>query len=131
MENLVSLWNAVLEETIVNCFKKTNISHGNQQTAVTNADDSFKSLEEELDSLCKLDENVVQDTLSAESFVELDNEAVISASYMSDADIIVKVIRPDFIEDEDDGDDNDDNLSDNIDELDCPPPLTRQFKREY
>ena len=131
MENLVSLWNAVLEETIVNCFKKANISHGNQQTAVTNADDSFKSLEEELDSLCKLDENVVQDTLSAESFVELDNEAVISASYMSDADIIVKVIRPDFIEDEDDGDDNDDNLSDNIDELDCPPPLTRQFKREY
>ena len=98
---------------------------------MTNADDSFKSLEEELDSLCKLDENVVQDTLSAESFVELDNEAVISASYMSDADIIVKVIRPDFIEDEDDGDDNDDNLSDNIDELDCPPPLTRQFKREY
>ena len=131
MENLVSLWNAVLEETIVNCFKKANISHGNQQTAVTNADDSFKSLEEELDSLCKLDENVVQDTLSAESFVELDNEAVISASYMSDADIIVKVIRPDFIEDEDDGDNNDDNLSDNIDELDCPPPLTRQFKREY
>ena len=131
MENLVSLWNVVLEETIVNCFKKANISHGNQQTAVTNADDSFKSLEEELDSLCKLDENVVQDTLSAESFVELDNEAVISASYMSDADIIVKVIRPDFIEDEDDGDDNDDNLSDNIDELDCPPPLTRQFKREY
>ena len=131
MENLVSLWNAVLEETIVNCFKKANISHGNQQTVVTNADDSFKSLEEELDSLCKLDENVVQDTLSAESFVELDNEAVISASYMSDADIIVKVIRPDFIEDEDDGDDNDDNLSDNIDELDCPPPLTRQFKREY
>ena len=62
MENLVSLWNAVLEETIVNCFKKANISHGNQQTAVTNADDSFKSLEEELDSLCKLDENVVQDT---------------------------------------------------------------------
>ena len=50
---------------------------------------------------------------------------------MSDADIIVKVIRPDFIEDEDDGDDNDDNLSDDIDELDCPPPLTRQFKREY
>ena len=131
MENLVSLWNAVLEETIVNCFKKANISHGNQQTAVTNADDSFKSLEEELDSLCKLDENVVQDTLSAESFVELDNEAVISASYMRDADIIVKVIRPDFIEDEDDGDDNDDNLSDDIDELDCPPPLTRQFKREY
>ena len=43
------------EETIVKCFKRTNISHENQQTAVTDADDPFKSLEEELSNLCKLD----------------------------------------------------------------------------
>ena len=77
MKDLVSSWNAVSEETIVNCFKKANISHANQQTAVTNADD--------LDNLRKLDENAVQDTLSAESFVELDSEIVTSAS--CDADI--------------------------------------------
>ena len=71
MKHLVSSWNTVSEETIVNCFKKTNISHANQQTAVTDADDPFKSLEEELNNLCKLDENAVQDTLSAESFIEL------------------------------------------------------------
>ena len=66
MENSISSWNAVSKETIVNCFKKANISHANQQTAVTNTDDPFKSLEEELDNLHKLDENAVEDTLSAE-----------------------------------------------------------------
>ena len=63
MKNLVSSWNAVSEEAIANCFKKANISHANQQTAVTNADDPFKSLEEELDNLQKLDQSTVQDNL--------------------------------------------------------------------
>ena len=128
MKNLVSSWNAVSEETIVNCFKKANISHANQQTAVTDADDPFKSLEEELDNLRKLDDNAVQDTQSAESSVEFDSEVVTSASCMSDADILAELIRPDSIEDEDDDDDNDNDLNDNIDDLDCPPPLTRPSK---
>ena len=74
MKNLVSSWNGVSEETIVDCFKKANVGHANQQTAVIDADDPFKSLEEELNNLRKLDENAVQDTLSAVSFVELDSE---------------------------------------------------------
>ena len=119
MKNLVLSWNAVSVETIVNCFKKANISHENQQTAVTNADDPFKSLKEELNNLCKLDKNAVPDTLSALSFVELDSEIVTSTSCMSSANILAKVMWPDSIEDEDDGDDNDDDLIDNIDDLDC------------
>ena len=83
-----------------------------------------KILEEELSNLCQLDENAVQDTLSALSFVELDSEIVTSASCMSSANILAKVMWPDSIEDDDDGDDNDDDLNDNIDDLDCPPPLT-------
>ena len=92
---------------------------------MTDADDPFKSLEEELDSLRKLDQNVVQDTLSVKSFVELDSEVVTFASCMSDADILAEIIRPDSIEDDDDDDDNDDNLNDNIDDPDCPLTLTR------
>ena len=65
MKNLVSSWNTVSEETIVDCFKKANISHANQQSVLTDADDLFKSFKEELNHLQKLDENVVQDTLSA------------------------------------------------------------------
>ena len=86
------------------------------------------SLEEELDNLHKLDENTVQDNLPLESFVDLDSGVVTSASCMSDADILAKVVRPDTVEDEDDGDDNDDDFNDNIDDLDCPPPLTRPSK---
>ena len=94
MKNLLSSWNAVSEETIDNYFQKAkvNISHVNQQTAVTDSDDLFISLEEELDNLCKLDENAVPDTLSTDSFVELDSQVVTSASCMNDADILVRVI---------------------------------------
>ena len=95
---------------------------------MVDADDPFKSLGEELKKLCKLDENDVKDTLSAESFSELDNEVVTSASCMSHADILAKVIRSDSIEDEDDDDDNDDDLNDNTDDLDYPTPLTWMSK---
>ena len=120
MKNLVSSWNAVSEEAIANCFKKANISHANQQTAVTNADDPFKSLEEELDNLQKLDQSTVQDNLWGESFVGLDIQVVTSASSMSDADILKKVI-PDSIEDQDD---------DVIEDLDFSPALTRPSKSD-
>ena len=47
---------------------------------------------------------------------------------MSDADTLAEVIRPDSIENEDDDDNNDDDLNYNIDDLDCPPPITRPSK---
>ena len=125
MKNLVSSWNAVSEETMVNCLKKANVCQVNQQITVTDTDDPFKRLEEELDDLCNLDGNVVQGTLSAESFIELDSEIVTSASCISDADILVEVVPPDSFEDEDDDEDNDDDLNYNIDDLDCPPPPIR------
>ena len=124
MKNLVSSWNTVSEETIVDCFKKANISHANQQSVLTDADDLFKSFKEELNHLQKLDENAVQDTLSAKQFIELGSEFLTSVSRMSDADIFAEVARHDYIEGEDDGDDNDDDLNGNTNDLDWPPPLT-------
>ena len=75
-----------------------------------------------------LDQNAVQDTLSTESFVELDSEVVTSTSRMSDTNILAEVIRIHSIEYEDDDGNNDDDLNDNIDDLGCPPPLTRASK---
>ena len=57
----------------------------------------------------------------------MDSEVVTSAAFMSDADILAEVIRPDSIQDEDDDGDNDD-LNDYIDDLDCPSALTRLSK---
>ena len=89
---------SVIIECSVRGCKKANISHANQQTAVTDADDPFKTLEEELDNLRKLDQSAVQDNASAESVIGLDCEVVTSASYMSDANIFTEVI-PVSIED--------------------------------
>ena len=47
---------------------------------------------------------------------------------MSHADILAEIRRPDSTEGEDDGDNNVDDLNDNIDVLDCPPPLTQPSK---
>ena len=74
MQYLVSSWNAVSEETIVNCFRKANISSSNQRVAEADADDPFKSLLAELERLREVDPNSVQEDLSAESFITLDNE---------------------------------------------------------
>ena len=49
---------------------------------------------------------------------------------MSHADILAEIIRPDSTEGEDDGDNNVDDLNDNIDVLDCPPPLKQPSKEE-
>ena len=105
MKHLVSSWNAVSKETIVNCFKKSKISQSNQQAAVNDDDDPFKSLQEDLEKLHELDNDAIQPNLSAESFADLDSEVVTSASFSNDDDIIAEVIEGENEESEDDQDD--------------------------
>ena len=50
METLVSAWNAVSTETIVNCFRKAGISNANQETVIADEDNSFKDLQNENDA---------------------------------------------------------------------------------
>ena len=89
MKHLVSSWNTVSKETILNCFKKSNISQSNQQAAVNDDDDPFKSLQEDLEKLHELDNDAIQPNLSAESFADLDSEVVTSASFSNDDDVEV------------------------------------------
>ena len=104
MKHLVSSWDAVSKETIVNCFKKSNISQSNQQAAVNDDDDPFKSLEEDLEKLHALDNDAIQPNLSPESFADLDSEVVTSALFSNDDDTIVEVIKVENEESEDDQD---------------------------
>ena len=50
-------------------------------------DDPFKSLQEDLEKLHELDNDAIQQNLSAESFADLDSEVVTSASFSNDDDI--------------------------------------------
>ena len=59
MKHLVSSRNAVSKETIVNCFKKSNIIQSNQQAVVNDDEDPFKSLLEDLEKLHELDNNAI------------------------------------------------------------------------
>ena len=70
MKHLVSSWNVGSKETIVNCFKKSNISQSNQQAAVNDDDNQFKSLQEDLEKLHGLDNDAIQPNLYAESFAD-------------------------------------------------------------
>ena len=105
MKHLVSSWNAVSKETIVNCFKKSNISQSNQHAAVNDDDDPFKSLQEDLGKLHELDNDAIQPNLSAESFADLDSEVVTSASFSNNDGIITDVIEGECKDSEDDQDD--------------------------
>ena len=88
---------------IVNCFKKFKISKSNQQAAVNNDDNPFKSLQQDLKKLHELDNDTIQLNLSAESFADLDSEVVASASF-SDDDIIAEVIEGENEESKEDQD---------------------------
>ena len=105
MKHLVSSWNAVSKETIVNCFKKSNISQSNQHAAVNDDDDPFKSLQEDLGKLHELDNDAIQPNLSTESFADLDSEVVTSASFSNNDGIITDVIEGECKDSEDDQDD--------------------------
>ena len=120
MKHLVSSWNVVSKENIVNCFKKSNISQSNQQVAVNDDGDSSKSLQEDLKKLHELDNDAIQPNLSAESFADLDNEVVTSDSFSNDDDIIAEVIEGENEESEDD----------EVDEENTPPtrPSTNEVE---
>ena len=63
IKDLVSSWNSVAKETIINCFKKAGINKTRRQPAVTDTDDTFKPSTEDLSHLRQIDQNTVQKEL--------------------------------------------------------------------
>ena len=58
---LVSSWNDVRKTSIVNCFRKANISESSQSDAVNDEDDPFKELNENLNELRNKDPPLVSE----------------------------------------------------------------------
>ena len=99
MRDLFSSWNSLSKETIINCFKKAGISESSKQLAVTDADEYFKALTEDLSNLQEIDQNEVQE--------ELNNYAT-TVPISSDEDILAEILDPEkdneIVEDIDDVD---------------------------
>nr|XP_047138502.1 tigger transposable element-derived protein 4-like isoform X2 [Hydra vulgaris] len=117
MKDLVSSWNAVSKETVINYFKKAGISKTNKSIEEADEDHIFKFLTEELNRLRELDPRAVQEDLSVESYIGLDCDVVTTGSLATDAKIIAQILDPNF--------ENDDNeVKDSVDEaidVEAPP----------
>ena len=114
MQMLVSAWNSVPEETIVNCFRKAGISAENQTAVIADDDDPFKELQEEIDTLRTCQPDLIPEGIDANTLVEVDSEIIATQPLPSDNEILAEFM------DIDDQDDDIEFIDDNDEELKCP-----------
>ena len=101
MKMLVSSWEAVSSQTIVNYFRKTGITPEAQNAAITNADDPFSDLKESLQQLHDIDPDMVPEGVTPESLIDVDNEVITTAPIIADDDILRNVTTNQSDEDDD------------------------------
>ena len=95
---------SVTTKTVMNGFRKSNISSESQKAAIAEEDDTFKELDEETDNLCSIQPGLVSENMDAASFTDVDPE-VTSCTAASDADIVAEML-----ETKDVNNDNDDEI---------------------
>ena len=106
MQILVSSWEAVSAQTIVNCFRKTGITSEAQNAAITDPDDPFSDLKESLQQLHDIDPDMVPESVTPESLTDVDNEVITTAPMVTDDDIL-RSVRTNQQEQSDEDDDSD------------------------
>ena len=88
LQLLVSAWNEVSQTTIVNCFKKTKISEKDQTIAISDEDDPFKEINENLNKLQKKEPSLVPENMTAEDFATTDDAVLTTSSTLTDEEIL-------------------------------------------
>ena len=73
---LVLAWDALLTQTIVNCFQKSGISTESQETATAEGDDPFWELQDEIDVLRSVQPNLIEEDIDATTFADVDAEVI-------------------------------------------------------
>ena len=73
---LVSVWDALSTQTIVNCFRKSGISTESQETHIVRVDDLFLELRDEIDDLRYVQPNLTEDDFDETDFNNVDTEVV-------------------------------------------------------
>ena len=109
---LVSAWNSVSIETIVNCFRKAGISPANQEAAIA-ADDPFKDLQDEIDVLRNVPPDLVPEDVNASSLINVDSEVSAVQPPLTNSEILAEIFKTGDISD---GDDEIIDASDDIEE---------------
>ena len=115
MQMLVAAWDAVTTKTLVNCFRKSKISSKSQKTVITEDDDLFKELEEEIEFLHSVQPDLVSKNMDEASFTDFDAEFLAIQLSPSDTKIIAQLL-----ETEDVSKDNDDAIKTEDEPVYCP-----------
>ena len=115
MQMLVAAWDAVTTKTLVNCFRKSKISSKSQKTVITEDDDLFKELEEEIEFLHSVQPDLVSKNMDEASFTDFDAEFLAIQLSPSDTKIIAQLL-----ETEDVSNDNDDAIKTEDEPVYCP-----------
>ena len=74
MQMLVSVWNSVSIETIVNCFRKAGIFPANQEAVIAEEDEPFEDLQDEIDVLRNVQPDLIPADINASSLIDVDSE---------------------------------------------------------
>ena len=91
MQLLVSAWNDVSKETVINCFRKANISEKDQMNVVNDVDHTFKELNESLKELQAKDPSHVSENITVQDVAEADDQVIASAPFLTDELILEEV----------------------------------------
>ena len=106
MKILVSSWEAVSAQTIVNCFRKAGITPEAQNTAITDAVNPFSYLKESLQQLHDIDPDMVPEGVTPESLIDVDNEVITMAPMITDNYILRSVTTNKYEQSNEDDDNN-------------------------
>ena len=99
MQMLVSAWNSVSIETIVNCFRKAGISPANQEAAIAEEDDPFKDLQDEIDVLRNVKPDLVPEDVNVSSLIDVDAEVSAVQPPLTDFEILAEFFKTGDISD--------------------------------
>ena len=97
MQMLVSAWNVLTTESIVNCFRKAGISAENQDAAIAEEDDTIKDLQDEIDALRTVQLDLIPEDINAASLVDVDAEVSAVQPPPTDAEILTDFAETDNI----------------------------------
>ena len=87
LQLLVASWNDVTKATVVNCFRKAKISKENQNDAVADIGDPFRTLQEDLYELRQCNSDLVPEKLTAEDVVHIASNIITTEVQMTDKKI--------------------------------------------
>ena len=89
MDMLVAAWDKVTPGTINNCFRAAGISHQSQESTLSDDDDPFKTLAEEINNLKERVPELAPENVTAGIVVECDHDAAtFEADPLTDEDIL-------------------------------------------